>query len=154
MVLKVIFIGIIVIIAIAGCYFAQRAITLWERRINLDEYALNLEQDPVKSRELLANMVEDAIVMWSVYNVRTEDESYITSAKMEECLIWVIEHIIRQCTPTIIDKLSIAYIIDEDDDMSLINVIKDVAKLHVMQYVLQQNAKDMTDDVPNVHIQV
>lgn len=130
------------------------ALNLWERRLNLDEYIINLEQDPLKSRELLANMVEDAIVMWSIYNVRTEDESYITSSKMEECLAWVIEYIVRQCTPTIIDKLSVGYNIDDDDSMSLINVIKDVAKLHVMQYVLNQNAKDMTDDIPNVHIQV
>lgn len=130
----------------------KRALDIWDKRLELDEYALNLEQDMKRSKELLETIVEEMIVLWSLYNITTEEESVMTSNKVMDATIWVTDRIVRNMTPALIDQLSIYYKCDTTDD--IINSVKDVVKIHIVNYAAAQNAKDTSDGIPNVNIEI
>lgn len=116
----------------------------------MDEYALHLEQDVQKSRDLLNKMVADTLVEWSIYNVRSENESYINDERRDKCIEWIIARIIENSTPAIIEQISIGYPAETQEQY--INSIKNVAIVHVMEFTIKQNVKDMEDNIPNINI--
>lgn len=137
-----------VLILILGSLFYRA----YNRRLILDEIALHLEQDVNKSRELLENMIEDSIVEWSLYNVKSQAESVIGIDRQRECLAWVIQNVYTNSTPAIMDKIRIAYPANDTD--TYIQSIEKVAKIHVLQYALKQNTADISDGNPNVNISI
>lgn len=118
-------------------------LALYRRRLNMDEYALHLEQDPVKARELLSKLVEDALLDWSVLHVRTEEEAYISDSRREECLIWVIDKVVRETTLPILNQIGIGY--PASDRAEYIDSVKKVASMHVMKFCITQNANVLSD---------
>ncbi len=123
---------------------------LYERRLNLDEYAVHLDKDVEKSRALLENLVQNALIEWSIYNIRTEKESYMTDEKRDKCVEWVIKRVIENSSPAVIAHVGIGYPASTKEEY--INSVKNVAIMHVMNFCIRQNTKDMTDNIPNINI--
>lgn len=122
----------------------------YTRRLDMDEYALHLEQNVQKSRDLLNKMVADTLVEWSIYNVRAENESYINDERRDKCIEWIISRVIENSTPAIIEQVGIGYPAETQEQY--INSIKNVAIIHVMDFTVKQNVKDMEDNIPNINI--
>jgi len=124
----------------------------YNRRLILDEIALHLEQDVDKSKQLLEDMIEESIVEWSLYNVKSQAESVIGIDRQRECLSWVIHNVYINSTPAIMDKIRIAYPANDTD--TYIKSIEKVAKIHVLQYALKQNTADISNGNPNINISI
>lgn len=118
--------------------------------MELDEQALYLEQDIEKSRKLLDSMVDAAVVEWSLYNIRSEEEAFMSDEKRNKCLAWVIERVIINSTPAIISQIQIGYPATTREQY--INSIKNVALPHVLRLTILQNTKNMEDNVPNINL--
>lgn len=137
-----------VLILILGSLFYRA----YNRRLILDEIALHLEQDIDKSKQLLEDMIEESIVEWSLYNVKSQAESIIGIDRQRECLAWVIQNVYKNSTPAIMDKIRIAYPATDAD--TYIQSIEKIAKIHVLQYTLKQNTADTSDGSPNINISI
>lgn len=122
----------------------------WTDRLELDAYAIQLEKDVYGSRELLNKLVVDALTEWTLYNIRAEEESYINESKRDACMAWVIARVIENSTDSVRAHIGIGYPAETQDQY--INSIKNVAMIHVMDLVIKQNTKDMSDNIPNVNI--
>lgn len=123
---------------------------LYERRLNLDEYAVQLDKDVEKSRALLEKLVENALIEWSIYHIRSENESYMTDEKRNKCMEWVIKRVIENSSPAVIAHVGIGYPAATTEEY--INSVKNIAMMHVMNFCIRQNTKDMSDNIPNVNI--
>lgn len=134
-----------------------KSISTWANktsdRLDLDLYAIQLEKDVNASRELLNKMVLEAVAEWSIYNVRREEESYINESRRDACLEWVIARVIENSTDTIRAQIGIGYLAETQDQY--INSIKNVAMLHVLDFTIKQNTKDMSQsNIPNINIEL
>lgn len=121
-------------------------------RLDLDNYALHLEYDVKKATALLNEIVDDAVTEWTIFNIRTEKESYITDERRNDLLEWVIRRVFETTSDAVREQIGIRYPTETQEDW--INTIKNNAVLKVMNLVIQQNTKDMTDNIPNVNIQL
>lgn len=120
------------------------------RKLDLKEYEIQTGLDVIKSRKLLDQMIADALLEWSIWNVRTEREGFINSKKQKECLAWVIERVIRDASPSMIKQMGIGHSITSQQE--LVDVVTRVAKIHVIDYTVKQNTKDMSDNIPNIYL--
>ena len=123
-----------------------------KERIALDRYAIHMEQDVIKSRNLMEKLIQDALIEWSLFNIRTENEMYMTDEKRNQCTEWVIRRVIENSSEAVIDQLGIGYPANNNEE--LINSIKNVAMISVMNFTIEQNVKMMDDDIPNVNIKI
>lgn len=140
----------IIIMGTGILIMGYRLLNTMKERLKLDEYALNLEQDVTKSRLLMDSMVDQAVTEWSIYNIRSEGESFISDEKRDKCLEWVIKRVIENSTPAIIAHIGIGY--PAENMEQLINSIKNAAMPHILRLNVLQNTKSMEDNIPNVNI--
>lgn len=123
----------IMLIAIIGFWF----IRLYQKRLKLDEYALHLEQDPFKAREIVVTLVSNALTEWVLYNVRSEEEAYISDSRRDECLIYIINKIVKETSPALLEQIAIGYPVDTRE--KYIEIIKNIAIIHVIEFCISQN---------------
>ena len=122
---------------------------LYHRTLSNDTN-IRLAQDIKKSRDLLKYLVDTALEEWVIFNLRTEEEAYMSDEKREACLEWVIRRILAQSTPAIIDQVHIGYPAGSIEAFT--GSIKDVALIAILNLSISQNTKDMEDNIPNVYI--
>lgn len=102
------------------------------------------------SRDLLDYMVVQKLVEWQIYNMDPSSDNYITEAKMQDVIEYIIKKIIMEMTPTARDILSVGFPMETESDM--IESIKNCAKLIVLNYSIKQNTVDQTPNIlPNIN---
>lgn len=117
---------------------------------DIDIYSIQLNQDIMKSRELLNTLVKEALVEWSIYNVRREEESWMGEKRQEDCIEWVIERVYNLSTQAIIDQISIGYPADTME--KYLDSIKNITMLHVLEMSIKQNTIDRNNEPPNINL--
>ena len=102
------------------------------------------------SRDLLDYMVVQKLVEWQIYNMDPSSDNYITEAKMQDAIEYIIKKIILEMTPTARDILSVGFPMETESNM--IESIKNCAKLIVLNYSIKQNTIDQTPHkLPNIN---
>lgn len=102
------------------------------------------------SRDLLDYLVVQKLVEWQIYNMDPSSENYITEAKMQDAIEYIIKKIILEMTPTARDILSVGFPMETESNM--IESIKNCAKLIVLNYSIKQNTADQTAHMlPNIN---
>lgn len=115
-----------------------------------DLYTLKHNYSVKDSRELLDYLVNQKLAEWQIYNVDPSSDNYINDSDMDECILYIIKKIIIEMTPVMKDKLSVGYPMETEEEQ--INSIKNVAKLAVLNYSIQQNQpKEHTEVIKNIN---
>ena len=90
------------------------------------------------------------MVEWQIYNMDPSSDNYITEAKMQDAIEYIIKKIILEMTPTARDILSVGFPMETESNM--IESIKNCAKLIVLNYSIKQNTIDQTPHIlPNIN---
>lgn len=102
------------------------------------------------SRDLLEYLVNQKLTEWQVYNIDPASDNYISESNMNECIVYIIKKIILEMTPVMKDKLSVGYPMETEEQQ--IESIKNVAKLAVLNYSIQQNQpKEHNEVIKNIN---
>lgn len=102
------------------------------------------------SRDLLEYLVNQKLTEWQVYNIDPASDNYISGSNMNECIVYIIKKIILEMTPVMKDKLSVGYPMETEEQQ--IESIKNVAKLAVLNYSIQQNQpKEHNEVIKNIN---
>lgn len=122
-----------------------------KKNIKLNEYEIRLNTDPMKSRELLNSIVKEALAEWSIFNIRAEEESYISPDRQKECIAWVINRVVKNSTPAIIEIVSLGYPASTMEEY--IESITRITTIHVLELAVKQNTIDFDTVInPNTNI--
>ncbi|MBR1988196.1 MAG: hypothetical protein IKA36_04045 [Clostridia bacterium] len=114
----------------------------------MELYTIRLTQDPIKCRELLDNMILDTLREWTIFNITSEESSYMNETNQQEAVKYIVSTIISRSTETIKDQLKVGY--PFNDDTELAKIITPRAVMAVLNYSIKQNTMDMsTVNLPN-----
>lgn len=114
-----------------------------------EEYALKKDISVQESRALMEYLVNEALMEWQVYNVDPSTDNYMSEENISASIQYIIKKIMLEMTPTCRVRLSVGY--PMQDEMHMIESIKNKAKLVVLNYTIKQNNNDLNTDIPNIN---
>lgn len=100
------------------------------------------------SKELMEGLVEDYLNRWRIYHPNPDTDNFVTTKNQEEIIQYIMKNMVLEMTDTIRSQLSIAYKVGTDEE--LLTSIKEVAKIAVLNYTIQQNRT--VPDIPNFNL--
>ena len=100
------------------------------------------------SKELMENLVEEYLNRWRIYNPNPDTDNYVTTNNQEQIIQYIMKNMVLEMTDTIRAQLSIAYKVGTDEELLI--SIKEVAKIAVLNYTIQQNRT--IPDIPNINL--
>lgn len=131
-------------------HFLKTMETISQNKLASEKMAIKHRYTVKTSRDLLDYMVVQKLVEWQIYNMDPSSDNYITEAKMQDAIEYIIKKIILEMTPTARDILSVGFPMETESNM--IESIKNCAKLIVLNYSIKQNTIDQTPHIlPNIN---
>lgn len=114
-----------------------------------EEYNLKKDISVQESRALMEYLVNEALMEWQVYNVDPSTDNYMSEDNISASIQYIIKKIMLEMTPTCRARLAVGY--PMQDEIHMIESIKNKAKLVVLNYTIKQNNNDLNTDIPNIN---
>lgn len=107
-----------------------------DREFNTIDIMMNLDIEYVKN--ILDNMIEDALARYTIFNIGNDMYRYITEEEQKEITKFIIKDVVSNITPSMRSLLNLVYNIKTQED--LVNVIYDKSQIYVLELSIKQNA--------------